>query len=231
MSRARLSKEDKQLAKEIYVNAKRRGPAPPTAEDEQALKIGHDGRGLARLVRRSRLGFIGSEPYEARRPVARTYVATYGALAGLFVTLAGQVHAGVAIVAACLLVGAPKTWTWTHDRLGAGLWVLAAALLVAGEVTWASGPTARATLAHHGNPGSALALVFIGGLVALVGFFRRWGTGGNVFYAAGQHDAEADAVAAEAARREGAGRNRPAPATDADTIQALQDAERRDPGA
>ncbi len=231
MSRARLPKEDKALAKQIYKNAKRRGPAPPTAEDEQALAIGHDGRGLARLVRRSRLGFIGSEPYEARRPVARTYVATYGALAALFVTLAGQVRVSGAIVAACLLVGAPKAWTWTHDRFGAGLWVLAAALLGAGELAWASGPAARETLVHHGNPGSALALVFIGGLVALVGFFRRWGTGGNVFYAGRQDDPEAVAVAAEAARREGAGRNRPAPASDAGTIQALQDAERRDLGA
>ncbi len=228
MSRQRLSKEDKAVAKQIYENAKRRGPAPATAEDEQALEIGHDGRGLARLVRRSRLGFIGSEPYEARRPVARTHVATYGALVALLVTLAGQVQLGAAIGAACLLVGAPKAWTWTHDRLGAGLWVIAAALLVDGELAWASGPAARETLAHRGNPGVALALVFIGGLVSLVGYFRRWGTAGNVFYAAGQHDPESAVVAAEAARREGAGRNRPAPASDADTIQALQDAEPRD---
>ena len=205
MSRSKDPNYDPELAKQIKANL-RHARSEPQAGDDDLTHIGGGAAGAGQLARRARLGFIGSEPFEARRPVARTYVAEYGSLAGLAVTLAGQIQLGVAIVAVCLLIGLPKAWTWANDRLGSGLWVLGAVLLIAAEIAWGGGGAARDTLSHHGSPGSAMVLTFIGGVVALLGFYRRWGTGGNVFYTARQRDPEAAAVASEAARREGYGR-------------------------
>ena len=112
--------------------------------------------------------------------MARTYVALWGTLVALVVTLTGSVVAGGAVIIAGLLVGVPKAWTWAHDQLGAGLWLIGLTLAAAGEIIWVTGgASAHGTLSTHSGSRTALVLTLVGGFVAVLGYFRRWGTGGS----------------------------------------------------
>ncbi len=107
--------------------------------------------------------------------------------------------------------------------------MLGGLLVVAGELTWQlGGAAARVSLASKGHAGAADLLGAAGALVLLIGFFRRWGTAGNVFYASRQSDTgdpEAQAITAEAARREGYG-HKTVSVDDATASRALDDAYR-----
>ena len=213
---------DPELAKQIMANTK------------AMMAKGADGplpTGLTGLRARWRMGFIGTEPYQARRPVARTYVATWGALAAIALTLTGSVPAGGAVTIACLLIGAPKAWTWTHDRLSVGAWLAALALTAIGWIMWATGgASAHGTLNTHTGSSTALDLAAIGGVVALLSDYRRWGTAGSNVAGNTPRTPAERAVLAEAAAREGAGHEYAPvnPASDEDTARALDDFYRRD---
>ncbi|HET9105014.1 MAG TPA: hypothetical protein VFN55_16810 [Solirubrobacteraceae bacterium] len=212
---------DPELAKQIMANVKA-GRARPTAPPP--LTPGG-------IVRRFfNVGFIGSEPFEARRPVARTYAAEWGTLIAIFVVASGNVVAGLILALAMAAIGAPKAWTWTQDRIGSGLWSISAILLVAAAAAWAGGGAARAIVTHHhGHIGTAQALALIGVFIGLLACYRRWGTGGARGHVA-VHDAQDAAILSEAVRRDGRGHgpNATEPASDTDTAGALDDAYRRD---
>jgi hypothetical protein len=144
-------------------------------------------RAAHRYAQRRRLGLPGTEPSEVRRPLWRGYAAEGLGVVALLLSGLTSAQAAAAVALAALVVGAPKAWVWGHDRLSGFSWGLAAALLVAGEVAYMSGGrAARVSLASKGHAGAAGLLIAACAVVALVGFFRRWGTRGNVFYTGSQ---------------------------------------------
>ena len=184
-------------------------PTRPQRSD-QALAAAHSSRAWAH---RRRFGWPGTEPPESRNPVRR-WGGIGVALAGLLVVAIGQTEIAAALVLLSLVFGAPQAWTLANDRISCGLWALSAVLLIAGEIVWvAGGSSARASLDAK-SAGAGAILVGLSLIPALMGYFRRWGTAGNVMY---QHlQAQRGDPAALAAGRQRAGREGYKPPPDAD---------------
>jgi hypothetical protein len=133
------------------------------------------------FVHRRRFGWPGTEPPEGRRPIPR-YGAQVLALVALLLNAASAVEASAAVALVALVLGVPRGWTWANDRISAALWAAAALVLVAGEIAWlAGGVSAREAYGSHGQAGAAALLIGACTLLALGGFYRRWGTQGNIW--------------------------------------------------
>jgi hypothetical protein len=180
---------------------------PGDAESEGAAQVLAATRAARGYAHRRRLGLPGTEPYEVRRPVWRGYAAECLGIAAVLLVVLASVQAGAAVALVALAVGMPRTWLWANDRASAFSWGLAVVLLAAGEIAWlAGGTSARHSLSSKGDPGAAALLIGVCGFVALLGYFRRWGTSGNVLYTQrmlGRDDPEAGRATAESAEREG----------------------------
>lgn len=169
---------------------------------DQALAAAHASRAWAH---RRRFGWPGTEPPDGRNPIRRwgSIGLSVAALLGLAV---GQTELSALLLLVALVLGAPRGWTLANDRASCGLWSLSVVLLVAGEIVWlAGGSTARASLDSK-SAGAGAVLVGLSLVPALLGFFRRWGTSGNVAYLhlqARRGDPAALAATRQRAEREG----------------------------
>jgi hypothetical protein len=169
---------------------------------DQALAAAHSSRAWAH---RRRFGWPGTEPPEGRNPVRR-WGGIGLALVGLLVIAVGQTQIAAALILLSLVFGAPQAWTLANDRISCGLWALSAMLLIAGEIVYAPGGTAARASLDSKSAGAGAVLIGLSLIPALVGYFRRWGTAGNVAYLDLQvrrGDPAATAAVRKRAEREG----------------------------
>jgi hypothetical protein len=103
-------------------------------------------------------------------------------IVALLVSLA-SVEAGAALTVVSLAIGVPRSWTWAGDKLSSLSWIVAVVMLVVGEVLFLVGDEAiRRTSTGGHSPGAASILVAFSNAVANLGFYRRWGGGGDSIY-------------------------------------------------
>jgi len=173
---------------------------------EQARGAAHEAQ---RYMHRRRFGTVGTEPPEGRSPVRQWGSIGIGIAA--FIVSFAQIEVGAALAVISLALGVPRSWTWSGDRLSSLTWVIAVAMLIVGVALDIFGSDAiRRTAGGGHSPGAAAILVAFSSAVAIVGYYRRWGTTGNTVY--WQHQrrkGDPDAVAAGEARIKASGRTWP----------------------
>jgi hypothetical protein len=145
---------------------------------DQALAAAHTSRAW---MHRRRFGWPGTEPPEGRNPVLR-WGSIGLALVGLLVVAVGQTEIAAALTLLSLAFGAPRAWTLANDRISCAIWGLSAVLLIIGEIVYAAGGSAARASLDSKSAGAGAVLVGLSLIPALVGYFRRWGTAGNVGY-------------------------------------------------
>jgi hypothetical protein len=169
---------------------------------DQALAAAHASRAW---VHRRRFGWPGTEPPEGRNPIQR-WGSISLSFAALLVVAVGQTEVAALMLLVALVLGTPRGWTLANDRISSALWALSVVLLVVGEIFWlAGGPAARTSLDSK-SAGAGPVLIGLALVPAILGFFRRWGTSGNVMYQylqARRGDPAALAATRERAEREG----------------------------
>ncbi len=145
---------------------------------DQALAAAHSSRAW---VHRRRFGWPGTEPPEGRNRVRR-WGSIGLATAGLLVVAVGQTQIAAALLLVSLVLGVPRAWTLANDRISCAMWALSAVLLIAGEIAYLAGGSAGRASLDSKSAGAGAVLIGLALIPALVGFFRRWGTAGNVGY-------------------------------------------------
>jgi hypothetical protein len=151
---------------------------PDNERVQQARAGAHEAR---QFVHRRRFGFAGTEPPEGRSSIRHWGSIGVGVVA--FIVSFAQVEAGAALAVVSLALGVPRSWTWANDRFSSLTWVVAVAMLVVGEILFiVGGPAIRRTSGSGHGPGAASILVAFSSAVAVVGYYRRWGTAGNAAY-------------------------------------------------
>lgn len=137
--------------------------------------------GARRYMHRRRFGTVGTEP-----PAGRSAIRQYGSICvGVvaFLVSFASVEAGAALTLGSLILGVPRSWTWVNDKLSSLSWVIAATMLLVGEILFLVGDEAmRRTPGGGHGAGAACLLVAFSNVVAVAGFYRRWGTPGNAAY-------------------------------------------------
>lgn len=145
---------------------------------QQSRTAAHEAR---RYVHRRRFGTVGTEPPEGRSELRQWGSISIGIVA-LIVSFV-VIEVGAALAAVSFILGAPRSWTWANDKLSSLTWVVGVLTLVVGEILFVVGsPSIRQTPGHGHGAGAASVLIGLSSLVAIAGYYRRWGTPGNVAY-------------------------------------------------
>jgi len=149
-----------------------------TSRPNRALAAAHSSRAW---VHRRRFGWAGTEPPEGRNPIRRWGSIGLAAV-GLLVVGVGQTQIAAGMLLVSLVLGAPRARTLANDRISCVLWALSVVLLAVGEIVWLAGGSAARDSLDSRSAGAGAALVGLSLVPALLGYFRRWGTSGNVGY-------------------------------------------------
>lgn len=173
---------------------------------------GGPARAAAREARRSmhrrRFGTPGTEPPAGRNPV-RHWGSIGVAIVATIVSFSKVTEVGAALAVVSFALGVPRSWTWANDRLASLSWAAGAAMLIAGEILYIVGDSAiRQTPGGGRSAGAAPILIGVSTLVAIPGYYRRWGRTGNTAYWDRQmRKGDPDALAAIRSKEQASGRS------------------------